>query len=72
VSIITSEAFARRLVDLGIIEDTDCVRRLVIDAQVGEALKVHVEYYGDERWLDVVPTLDGVEVHTRRQGGGGV
>ena len=60
--VITSEAFAQKLVDLGIVEEIGLIRRLVVDAQAGHALMVHVEYFGDERWLEVTRTLDGVEV----------
>jgi hypothetical protein len=65
MSVITSEAFAQKLIDLGIVENLGRIRRVVIDAQGGHVLIVHVEYHGDTRWLEVIRTLDGVEVRTQ-------
>jgi len=48
----------------GIIRDGDWVRRVVIDIHVERAVVVHVERYGDERLLDVVQMLGGVEIRT--------
>lgn len=62
--VITSERFAKALQDAGILDDGH-VRRVVIDAQAGHVLMLHVEYFGDEKLLNVVRTLDGAEVHTQ-------
>jgi len=62
---IRSEAFAEALAHAGIIHDLGNVHRIVVDALAGEPLRVYVEYYGDERWLNVTPALDGVQVTTR-------
>jgi hypothetical protein len=48
----------------GIVRDGDYVRRVVIDIHVERPVVVHVERYGDERLLDVVRMLDGVEIRT--------
>jgi hypothetical protein len=39
----------------------------VIDAEAGRAVKVHIERFGDERLLDVVRTLQGVQVYGERR-----
>ena len=62
---ITSRAFAEALANAGIIRDLNLVRRIVVDAQAGHALRVYVEYFGDERWLNVVHVLDGIEITTQ-------
>lgn len=46
----------------GIIHDGDYVRRVIIDINVTAAVIVYVERYGDERLLDLVRTLDGIEI----------
>ena len=61
---IAAQEFAKAIAGAGIIHDLDGVRRIVIDALAGEPLRVYVEYYGDERWLDVTHALDGVEITT--------
>lgn len=38
------------------------IRRVVIDATVGEALIIHVERYGDSRILEVTPPTEAVIV----------
>jgi hypothetical protein len=38
------------------------VRRIVIDALFDDVLIVHVEMLGDKGMLNVVPTLEGVEI----------
>jgi hypothetical protein len=38
------------------------VRRIVVDAQIGDVLIVHVELYGDEDMLNVAQTLEGVKI----------
>ena len=66
---IHSRHLLAALKDAGIIRDGDYVRRVVIDIQVEHAVVVHVERYGDERLLDVVRLLDGIEIKTREQVG---
>jgi hypothetical protein len=51
----------------GIIRDGDYVRRVVIDINVDSAVIVHVERYGDERLLNVVQMLDGVEIRREQE-----
>lgn len=60
--LLTASAFHQALVDAGVIRDGECIRRIVIDARAGAAVKIHVERFGDTRLLDVVRTLDGIEV----------
>ena len=50
------------LTEAGIIRKGDYVRRVVIDIHVERAVVVYVERIGDERLLDVVRQLDGVEI----------
>lgn len=52
------------LTEAGIIRKDDYVRRVVIDVQVGNAVVIHVERYGDDRLLEVIRKLDGIEVST--------
>jgi hypothetical protein len=61
-AVITAEAFARALAGAGVIHDIHRVRRVVVDAEAGSAVRVYVERYGDERLLNVVPTLNGIEI----------
>lgn len=61
---IRAEAFSVALIEAGIISAGDKVRRIVIDAQAGCAVTMHVERFADERLLSVAMTLDGVEVKT--------
>lgn len=56
------------LTDAGIIRPGDYVRRVIIDIEVGQAVIVHVERYGDERFLSLIRTLDGIEVHCGKPG----
>lgn len=50
------------LVEAGVIRAGEKVRRIVIDAQFGHAVVLHVERVGDERMLQVVRKLEGIEV----------
>lgn len=50
------------LKDAGIIRDGDYVRRVIIDICVEHAVVIYVERYGDERLLDLIRTMDGIEV----------
>ena len=64
MSRLTSDRFAAALVEAGILyaDDPLRIRRIVIDAQAGHVVVMHVEYLGDTRLLDVVRGLDGIEV----------
>jgi hypothetical protein len=46
----------------GIVRDGDYVRRVIIDINAECAVVVYVERYGDERLLDLVRTMDGIEI----------
>lgn len=50
------------LTEAGIIRNGDYVRRVIIDIAVDNAVVVHVERYGDTRLLNLVRTLDGIEI----------
>jgi hypothetical protein len=62
MGIITAKKFHEALVEAGILRPGDRVRRVVIDAMVGHVVVVHVEQFGDDRFLQVARTLDGVVV----------
>lgn len=59
---ITADQFHRALIAAGVLRDGESIRRIVIDAEAGHAVVMHVQRFGDERLLDVVLTLDGVLV----------
>jgi hypothetical protein len=59
---IHSRVLHAKLVELGIIRRDDYVRRLIIDAHAEGAVVLHVERFGDERLLELVQGLDGIEV----------
>ena len=58
--IVLSDKVIVALRALGI--DTNMVRRVVIDLQAGHAVVIHIERFGDDRILEVVRALEGVEV----------
>lgn len=51
------------LIEAGIIHGGDSVRRVIIDAEVGNVVVVHVERYGDERLLSLARGFDGVAIN---------
>jgi len=48
--------FLTAMEDAGIIE-RGRARRVIIDAHVDEILRIHVEYIGDDRILELVPQI---------------
>lgn len=62
MALITGNALIRALADLGVVPPAERVRRVVVDARAGHATVIHVELIGDERLLEVVPTLEGVDI----------
>ena len=63
---ILGRDLAAALHEAGLIPgDLNSVRRIVIDLQAFEAAVMYVDYYADERWLEVVRTFAGVEIRTR-------
>lgn len=59
---VSSSEFALRFLKALGIDGARC-RRLIIDAEVQHVLKVYVEYYGDERVLDIrFPELGEVDI----------
>lgn len=59
---ISSDRFFEKLVEAGVFTKGEHIRRIVIDAQVGHALVIHVERYGDWRVLDVVASECGTTI----------
>lgn len=61
---IRSEVLFAALAATGMFDLTsgDQVRRVVIDLVSGQVPVIHIEMTGDERLLDVVRSLDGLEV----------
>jgi hypothetical protein len=59
---ITARQFHDALAAAGVIRGNEFYRRIVIDAQTGQAVVIYAERYADERLLDVALTLDGIEV----------
>lgn len=62
MSVIKSDGFADALLAAGIITPEQKVRRVVIDAKLGDVTVMYLECYGDTRLLEVVPALTGVEI----------
>ena len=58
---VLSESYGRALAEAGLIANINDVQRIVVDVRAGHALTVWVAYYGDDRWLDVLPP-EGVMV----------
>lgn len=50
-----------------LVGDVNTVRRVVIDIQAGHVPIVHIERYGDEKMLDVVRALAGIEIDRREK-----
>ncbi len=50
------------LAEAGVISVEDRIRRVVIDLKVNEVAVIHVERIGDEKLLNVVPSMVGVEI----------
>jgi hypothetical protein len=65
VARVTSDQLIDALASLNIGEP-DNMRRVVIDLHAGHIPIVHVEHYGDERILNVVRRLEGVEIGITR------
>lgn len=66
MSLIISDKLIDALVASGILSEEDSATRVVIDLQVGHIPVVHVEKFGDERMLELVRALEGVQI---RRGG---
>lgn len=62
--ILSVREFSQALIDAGIIPDDFRVRRLVIDVDADKtAVVMHVEQWGDRRMIQIVPSLEGVQIH---------
>jgi hypothetical protein len=62
--VITSANFHKALVAAGVVREDESLYRVVIDAKAGDIVRMYIERNGDERLLDVVPTLDGIRILT--------
>lgn len=56
------EKFIEALHAAGVIPSPDEVRRVVLDFKAGELPRAYIETYLDDRTLNVVQTLEGVEI----------
>jgi len=65
---LTAKKFFEALKAAGVVSEEDLIRRIVIDIQAPDLVVMYVERPGDERLLDVIPTLDGVEIRTGEPG----
>lgn len=62
--ILSVREFSQALIDAGIIPDDFRVRRFVIDVDADKtAVVMHVEQWGDRRMIQIVPSLEGVQIH---------
>lgn len=62
MALVLATAILAAMEDAGIIRREDRVRRVVIDLPVGEVATIHVERVGDQKLLNVIPSLAGVEI----------
>lgn len=62
--VVVADAVIRALIASGVLPDGMRTRRVVIDLQAGRGHVpvMYVEYFGDQRLLDVVQALDGIEI----------
>jgi hypothetical protein len=66
-TILTGTEFIKALETMGVIDTEILASRVVIDAKHGSLVIIHVEKFGDTRLLDVVQTLDGVDIRTQQE-----
>ena len=59
---IMAHVFAKALEEAGVISDLDNIERIVIDVQVYQPIRVHVQRLGDERLIDLAGMIAGAEV----------
>jgi hypothetical protein len=59
--IASSDRFVQRWAE-ALNVDPNEVKRIVIDAQAGRVLIVHVEKFGSEQMLEVEPPTEGVDI----------
>ena len=61
--IVRSNDLAPLLKQAGIIANTDTARRVIIDIEAGELVRVYVELYGSQEMLDlIVPAVGSAEI----------
>lgn len=60
---LSARQFHDALVSAGVIRDGEHIRRIVIDASADTGLvTLYLERDGDDRLVDVIPLLTGIEV----------
>jgi hypothetical protein len=59
---ILADKWLKALAEVGVIDEDDYIHRVVVDAKVGNWIRVYVERVGDDRLLEVTQTLHGVEI----------
>jgi hypothetical protein len=64
---VMSDVLGRKLVEAGLLDSVDGVRRVILDLQADKPARMYVERYTDERWLDVFTAADGLEVITHTE-----
>lgn len=62
VSVINCHPVIDALLASGVIRAEDNVTRVVIDIKVGDLPVIYVERFADNRLLEVIPSLTGVEI----------
>jgi hypothetical protein len=68
---ILARTFVQALCAAGAVPgDPVTIRRVVIDAKADQVLILHVEYFGDERALEVAHTLEGIQISHEKHAGG--
>ena len=58
---ISGSEFIQKLIDVGILDNTKGIRRVVIDACFDDVVSVDVEFVGDSLLLEAMDTLKDVK-----------
>jgi len=58
---IWGSEFIQKLIDVGILDNTKGIRRVVIDACFDDVVSIEVEFVGDSLLLEAIDTLEGVK-----------
>jgi hypothetical protein len=59
---ISSTQFLEALLAAGVVREGEYIARVAIVANTNDVVRVYVERHGDERLLQVIQTLEGVEI----------
>ncbi len=63
--VITSKTFWEAFVSAGVVRKDESIQHIVIDAKMNDVVRMYIERAGDTRLLDVVTTLEGIEVTSK-------